>query len=90
MTETELDRCSSVPRYAQIAAALEAEIRAGLYPTDTPVPSRPQTAARWGVAERTAAKAHRWLAQRGYVVSVPGIGMVVRSADQWPEGHDGH
>jgi DNA-binding GntR family transcriptional regulator len=31
----------------------------------------------------TAAKAHAWLAERGYIVAVPGVGMVVTPSDRW-------
>ena len=36
-----------------------------------------------GVARETAARAHAWLAQHGYVVTVPGVGMVVTPPERW-------
>lgn len=33
----------------------------------------------------TAARAHAWLARAGYLVAVPGVGMVVTPANRWPE-----
>lgn len=81
----DLDDLSGVPRYRQIARIIEAEIRAGQWKTGSPVPSRNQIAERYGVARETAARAHAWLADRGYLVSVPGVGMVVTPADRWPQ-----
>jgi DNA-binding GntR family transcriptional regulator len=64
---------------------LEREIRNGTFEVGQPVASRHQVAQRFGVAVETSARAHRWLAERGYLVSVPGVGMVVTPADRWPE-----
>jgi len=83
-----LDDLSGVPRYLQIARVLEREIRDGTYPVGQPVASRHQVAQRFGVAVETAARAHRWLADRGYLASVPGVGMVVTPADRWPSSVD--
>lgn len=80
-----LDDLSGVPRYLQIARVLESEIRGGDYPPGLPVASRHQVAQRFGVAVETAARAHRWLAEQGYVVAVPGVGMLVTPADRWPQ-----
>ena len=85
MAGDELDDLSGVPRYAQIAHALEREIRSGQRAPGKPAPSRAQIAQRWGVAKETAAHAHRWLAERGYLVSVAGVGMVVMPKDRWPD-----
>ena len=40
-------------------------------------------AERFGVAKETVARAHAWLAQHGYVVTVPGVGMVVTPPERW-------
>lgn len=80
----DLDDLSGVPRYLQIARRLESEIRSGQWAPGHPVPSRNQIAQTYGVARETAAHAHAWLADAGYLASVPGVGMVVTPADRWP------
>ena len=86
MATTELDDLSGIPRYVQIAHAIEREIRSGKWETGKSAPSRAQIAQRYGVARETAAHAHRWLAERGYLVAVAGVGMVVTPPDRWPVG----
>jgi DNA-binding GntR family transcriptional regulator len=81
----DLDDFSGVPRYLQVARILEREIRSGTYPEGLPVPSRITLTQRFGIAQATAAKAHAYLAERGYVVTVPGVGMVVTPRDRWPQ-----
>ncbi len=82
----DLDDLSGVPRYLQVARIIEAEIRAGTWPAGSPAPSRVTLAERFGVAKETAARAHAWLAQHGYVVAVPGVGMVVTPRERWQPG----
>ena len=82
----DLDDLSGVPRYLQVARIIEAEIRAGTWPTGSPAPSRVILSDRFGVAKETAARAHAWLAQHGYVVAVPGVGMVVTPRERWHSG----
>lgn len=82
-TEDELDDLSGVPRYRQVADIVAAEIEAGTWPVGGRAPSRNDLAQRFGIARETAARAHRWLAERGYVVAVAGIGMVVAPRDRW-------
>jgi GntR family transcriptional regulator len=84
MGTTELDDLSGIPRYVQIAHVIEREIRSGKWTPGKQAPSRAQIAQRWGVAKETAAHAHRWLADRGYLVAVAGVGMVVTPRDRWP------
>jgi GntR family transcriptional regulator len=79
----DLDDLSGVARYVQVAKIIEAEIRAGTWQTGKPAPSRVQLAERFGVARETAARAHAYLAQRGYLVTVPGVGMVVTPRERW-------
>ena len=79
----DLDDLSGMPRYLQVAKIIEAEIRAGIWQTGNATPSRETLAERFGVAKETAARAHAWLAQRGYVVAVPGVGMVVTPRERW-------
>jgi GntR family transcriptional regulator len=79
----EIDDLSGIARYLQVARAVESEIRSGALKVGNPVPSRKALAEEFGVAQMTAAKAHRWLADRGYVVAVPGVGMVITPSDHW-------
>jgi GntR family transcriptional regulator len=81
----DLDDLSGVPRYLQVARVIEAEIRAGQWTPRNAVPSRNQLAERFGIARETAARAHAWLARAGYLVAVPGVGMVVTPASRWPK-----
>lgn len=80
---SELDDLSGVPRYLQVARVIESEIRSGRWEAGKPIQSRNLLAQRFGIAQMTAAKAHAWLADRGYVVAVPGVGMVVTPTDRW-------
>ena len=79
----DLDDLSGVPRYLQVARIIEAEIKAGQWPPGQPVPSRNQLAERFGIARETAARAHSSLARAGYLVAVPGVGMVVTPTERW-------
>lgn len=80
----DLDDFSGVPRFQQVALILEREIRAGTWEPGKPIPSRIQLTQRFGIAQATAARSHAWLAERGYVVAVPGVGMVLTPRDRWP------
>jgi GntR family transcriptional regulator len=80
---SELDDLSGRPRYLQVALIIESEIRSGAWEIGHPIPSQVQLSQRFGIAKATAAKSHAWLAERGYVVAVPGVGMVVTPADRW-------
>jgi GntR family transcriptional regulator len=82
----DLDDLSGIPRYLQVARIVEAEIQAGQWVPGQPVPSRNQLAERFGIARETAARAHAWLTSAGYLVAVPGVGMVVTPKSRWPEG----
>ena len=79
----DLDDLSGIPRYLQAARIVEAEIRAGTWEPGQAAPSRVQLAERFGIARETAARAHSWLADHGYVVAVPGDGMVVTPRERW-------
>jgi len=79
-----IDDMSGIPRYLQIAHAIESDIRSGRLEPGHPAPSRDYLAETYGVARETAARAHHWLAERGYVIVVAGVGMVVRPRDDWP------
>ena len=80
---SEIDDLSGEPRYLQVALIIESEIRAGTLQIGNPVPSQVGLAQRFGVAKATAARSHAWLAERGYVVAVPGVGMVVTPRARW-------
>lgn len=79
----ELDDYSGVARYIQIAKIVEAEIRDGTWEVGKPAPSRSQLVGRFGVAGETARRAQSWLSDRGYLVNVPGVGLVVTPANRW-------
>ena len=81
----DLDDLSGVPRYLQVARIIEREIIAGTWEAGSPVPSRIALTQRFGIAQATAARSHAYLAERGYVVTVPGVGMVVTPRDRWPQ-----
>jgi len=79
----ELDLYSGIPLYVQVARIIEAEIRAGDWTPGHVVPSRTQLAGRFNVATETARHAMKYLAERGYLASVPGLGMVVTPEERW-------
>jgi GntR family transcriptional regulator len=81
----ELDMYSGVRLYVQVAAIIEREIRAGQWTPGNVVPSRTQLAQRFNVATETARRAMLYLVERGYLASMPGVGMVVTPSDRWPE-----
>jgi len=81
--EDDLDEYSSTPRYLQAARIIEREIRAGTWPAGNPIPSRIALTQRFGIAQATAGRVHAYLSQAGYVVPVPGVGMVVTPRDRW-------
>ncbi len=58
-------------------------------PGSAPAPVPRPLAERFGVAKETAARAHTWLTQHGYVVAVPGVGMVVTPRERWKPGQWG-
>jgi DNA-binding GntR family transcriptional regulator len=84
----ELDDYSGVARYIQIAKIVEREIRNGTWEVGKPAPSRSQLVGRFGVAGETARRAQAWLSDRGYLVNVPGVGLVVTPADRWHADDD--
>lgn len=84
MRTDDLDDLSGTPRYRQIAAIVEREILDGKWEPGHVAPSKTVLMQRFGVAGETARRAHAWLAQRGYLAGVPGVGMVVTPRDRWP------
>ena len=79
------DAFSGVLRDQQAARILEAEIRAGTFPEGKPIPSRITLTQRFGIAQATAGRVHAQFAERGYVVAVPGVGMVVTPRARWAQ-----
>ena len=89
MAVDELDDYSGIARYEQIARIVAREIREGAYPPGTRAPSRVELSQRFGVATETGRRAQRWLADHGYVVTAPGLGVVVTPPDRWPAEPEG-
>jgi GntR family transcriptional regulator len=80
----ELDMYAGVSLYIQVARIIEREIRAGQWAPGNVVPSRKTLAERFNVASETARHAMVYLAEQGYLASVPGVGMIVTPPDRWP------
>lgn len=90
MGTDDLDDYSGVPRYVQIAAVVEREIRDGLWQPGRAAPSKNTLSQRFGVAGETARHAQARLVERGLMVPVPGVGMVVTPEERWAEAPKGH
>jgi GntR family transcriptional regulator len=75
--EPRLHLSNSEYRYVQVAADLEARIRAGEWPYDATLPRRDDLAAEYGVGVMTVRRALRELAERGLVRPLPSVGTVV-------------
>lgn len=86
MGTDDLDDLSGVPRWSQIAAVVEREILAGVWPPGHVAPSRTVLMQRFGVAGETARHALTHLTQLGYLSGVPGVGMIVTPEARWPHG----
>ena len=67
-----------------MGAIVAREIREGLWASGKRAPSRTDLMQRFGVAGETARRAQAWLTTQGYLVTVPGVGMVVTPPDRWP------
>jgi DNA-binding GntR family transcriptional regulator len=83
MPVDDLDPYSGVAKYRQIADILAREIKNGTWPIGQPIPSRKTLEQRFTVVGETARRATSWLAQHGYVVESPGIGLIVTPSDRW-------
>lgn len=66
-----------VPRYAQLAAILRAQIESGELAADRPIPSKRVIKERYGVSGTTTDRAVQVLKDAGLVVTVPGLGLFV-------------
>ena len=71
----------------QIADAIEAQVRAGVYGLGQALPSRRDLAGEHGVAPDTVTDAVRELERRGLVVSLPGAGTYVVDVLPAPGAH---
>jgi DNA-binding GntR family transcriptional regulator len=73
---------SSDAVYLKIAAALRDRIRGGSLEPGDKLPSEADVSAEFGVARGTAREALKKLEDDGLVDTLPGVGRVVRSAEQ--------
>lgn len=77
---TMVDYDSPVPAYRQVAAVLRDRISSGQYQPGRRLPSVRGLVQEFGVAELTARKALRVLADEGLAQVSPGMGTYVREA----------
>lgn len=63
--------------YTDIADELEADIRKGIYPLGSKLPTHQELGVRFGVGYTTVAKAVALLRDRGLVESRPPLGVFV-------------
>ena len=73
-----IDRESRTPPWQQIAAHLQADIAAGKFGPDDPLPSIISLTQEFGVNRKTAHKALQYLAEQGLIEVEPGMGYYVR------------
>jgi GntR family transcriptional regulator len=78
MVTENLDRVGSVPLYAQIADALRADIRSGLYSPGVALPSERKLMDRFGVTRATIRNALAQLRSEGLLTMERGAGAFVR------------
>lgn len=67
------------PKYAEIAAALRAEILSGEWPSDSKLPPEPQLMERFGAAQGTVRRALAILQSEGLIEARHGAGVFVRT-----------
>jgi GntR family transcriptional regulator len=79
MVTEQLDRVGSVPLYAQIADALRADIRSGLYSPGIALPSERKLMDRFGVTRATIRNALAQLRAEGLLTIERGAGAFVRT-----------
>lgn len=70
---------SRAPRYQQLTATLEREIREGRYPVGSLLPPEPQLCQRFAVSRHTVREAVRSLCEMGLVSRHQGVGTRVRA-----------
>jgi len=73
----QVDRSVRQPPWKQIADQLRADIAAGRYGPDDPLPSISRLVQEYGVARATANKALRQMAAEGLAELEPGMGYYV-------------
>jgi DNA-binding GntR family transcriptional regulator len=73
-----IDLHSATPRYLQLADALRALVGSGELAAGDRLPSTHELVQQTGLAPATIAKAVGVLRLEGLVVTVPGVGVVVR------------
>ena len=73
---------AGLPRYQEIVQLLQAEIRAGLYPVGTLLPSEMQLCERFKVSRFTVRGALGALTDKGLVTRRPGAGSMVLALEQ--------
>lgn len=66
------------PPHEQVAAALRADIRAGVLVAGAELPSVRRLAADWGISPPTALRALTLLRDEGWIVTRPGTVALVR------------
>lgn len=80
-THSALDRHSSDPLYAQIAADLRDQIRSGAWPPGSPLPTEQAMQEIYGVSRSVVRQALDRLAQDGLISREQGRGTIVLSSD---------
>jgi DNA-binding GntR family transcriptional regulator len=73
-----------VPRYQQIANELIAQIKAGDYQPNRPIPSESTLVQRFEVAPGTVRQALAYLREQRWVFTVPQKATYVNTRDEWP------
>jgi GntR family transcriptional regulator len=84
MTSEEIERGTSTPVYAQLAAIIRRRILSGDLAPRYPVPSKTTLKQQFGVSDITVSKAMRILRQEGYAETVRGLGVFVTEREKWP------
>jgi GntR family transcriptional regulator len=77
-----LNAASPIPLYHQLAETLLAEIRKGIYPPGSRIPSEHQLAAAYRIGRPTARQATDLLVRRGILVRRRGSGTFVQAPEQ--------
>jgi DNA-binding GntR family transcriptional regulator len=75
---------SDVPKYQQLADILRRRILSGEIQPRHPLPSKKQLMQEFGISAGTVDRAVRVLRGEGLVHSVIGLGIYVRSREDWP------
>jgi DNA-binding GntR family transcriptional regulator len=76
--EPVVDPTSHVYVYAQVADAIEADVRAGRLPAGARLPGEQDLAAQYGIAKGTARRVAQELRDRGLALTVPNKGTFIQ------------